>query len=343
MTKVLKVDAVEPDTGKIAIAAKAITEGGLVAFPTETVYGLGANALDPEAVAMIFKAKNRPADNPLIVHISKMTQLREVAEGVSPRMLNIAEKVWPGPLTFLFRKSDRLPQAVCGLTDKVAVRMPSHPVALALISAACVPIAAPSANLSTRPSPTSAAHVLADLDGKVDIVLDAGDTFFGVESTIIDATCRPFRLLRPGACTLEELQRLLGRVSVPMSVKKAESSAHAIAPGMKYRHYAPSKPLYMLGNKGFSHKLFAMKNVGIICSRELCRSYRGAGKNVIILGSEKNLYEIARNLFKSLRALDELDVEFGIIETFKEEGIGLAIMNRIKKASADMELPSTVR
>lgn len=337
----LKLDSVRPNPGKISMAAKVIVKGGLVAFPTETVYGLGANALDSKAVAKIFKVKNRPADNPLIVHISRMSQLMEIAEGVSPHMLNITKKVWPGPLTFLFRKSDRLPQAVCGLTDKVAVRMPAHPVALALISAAGVPIAAPSANLSTKPSPTSATHVLADLGGKIDIVLDAGDAFFGIESTIIDTTSRPFRLLRPGAYTLEELRKRLGRVSIPMPVRKAEASKHAEAPGMKYRHYAPSKPLYMLGSRRFSRRLFKMRNVGIICSNELCRRYGKAGKNVMLLGSEKNLYEVARNLFGSLRALDRLDVEFGVIETFKQEGIGLAIMNRIRKASSGTELPST--
>lgn len=336
MTRVLKVDALHPDEKKIGIAAEIIRKGGLVAFPTETVYGLGANALDANAVRKIFRAKNRPADNPLIVHISKTRQLDQIAKNVPRRIETLAKKIWPGPVTFLLYKSEMILDEVCGHTGKVAVRMPAHPVALTLIERSGVPIAAPSANTSTKPSPTNAMHVLSDLSGKIDMVLDGGDTFFGVESTIIDSTSIPYTLLRPGAYSLEELRKQIGKIRVPTAIRAAKESKVAIVPGMKYRHYAPRKTLYMVDRSTLEKNpdLFQNPHLGIICSQELTHQYNATTPNIIVLGSEKNLYDIARNLFSSFRKLDTLDVKFGVIQTFEERGIGLAIMNRIKKASS---------
>jgi L-threonylcarbamoyladenylate synthase len=234
-TKVIKLDALHPNPRKIRIAAQTIKRGGLVAFPTETVYGLGANSLDVDATRRIFKAKGRPADNPLIVHICEEEQLDKIAKRIPRRIRKLATQVWPGPVTFLVSKSNWIPDAVCAGSGKVAVRMPAHPVALALIKEAGVPIAAPSANLSSRPSPTRVEHVMRDLDGRIDLILDGGDTFFGVESTILDATSRPFALLRPGAYNVEELRtKLGGKIWVPKDVRRAQESKVATVPGMKY-------------------------------------------------------------------------------------------------------------
>jgi L-threonylcarbamoyladenylate synthase len=340
VTRILQVDALHPERSKIGLAARIIRKGGLVAFPTETVYGLGANALDANAVRKIFKAKNRPADNPLIVHINKVQQLEQIAIHVPRRIQTIAEKVWPGPVTFLLYKSDTVPDVVCGNTGKIAVRMPAHPIALALIERSGVPIAAPSANTSTKPSPTNARHVMSDLGGKIDLVLDGGDTFFGVESTIIDSTSSPYTLLRPGAYSLEELRKYFGKIRVPRIVREARESKVAIVPGMKYRHYAPRKPLYMVSHSFLdkSPDLCRDPRVAIICSQELSKKLGMSNPHIIVLGSEMDLYEIARNLFSSFRKLDSLRVKFGLIQTFEEKGIGLAIMNRIKKASTNKTL-----
>jgi L-threonylcarbamoyladenylate synthase len=331
---VFNLDALRPDRRKIRIAAEVIRAGGLVAFPTETVYGLGADALNVNATRKIFQAKNRPADNPLIVHIFEVRQLEKIARHVPTRVRQLATQVWPGPVTFLLFKSGWIPDEVCAGTGKVAVRMPAHPIALALIKEAGVPIAAPSANLSSRPSPTKAEHVINDLGGRIDLLLDGGDCFFGVESTIVDATSSPYTLLRPGAYEVEELRRKFGKIRVPHSVRQAQESKVSIVPGMKYRHYAPRTPLYMVEKETLARNpsWFRNAHVGIICSEELSDRYSGVNK--ITLGSEKNLFEVARNLFGSFRKLDTLPVRFGLIETFEEKGIGLAIMNRMKKATS---------
>lgn len=335
------MDALHPQPKAIEFAAKVIKKGGLVAFPTETVYGLGANALDPAATRKIFEAKHRPADNPLIVHIAQLRQLKTLTKMVPERVQDkLARKLWPGPVTFLLFKSQLVPDVVSGNTDKVAIRMPAHPVALALIRKAGVPIAAPSANTSTRPSPTKATHVLEDLKGRIDVILDGGDAFFGVESTIIDCTSNPYTLLRPGAFTLEELRKQLGgeKIRVPETVRQAKQTKVALVPGMKYRHYAPKKPLYLIKRENLaeSPELFQDPQIGVLCSQELYQQhYNGkTPKNVIVLGSEEDLYGVAKNLFDSLRKLDTLNVKFGIIQSFAEKGIGFAIMNRIKKAAS---------
>jgi L-threonylcarbamoyladenylate synthase len=335
-TRLLTIDPLHPSRRKINQAATVIKNGGLVAFPTETVYGLGANAFDEKAVKEIFIAKKRPADNPLIVHIYSLDQLEQITGKIPTKIRSIARDLWPGPLTFLLSRSDNVPEIVCGGTKRVAVRMPAHPVALKLIEKSGVPIAAPSANLSTKPSPTSALHVMSDLDGRIDLVLDGGDTFFGVESTIVDMTSEPYKLLRPGAYGPEDLRRKLGTLVIPKSIRNAGESADAIVPGMKYRHYAPAKPLYVIEKKNLirNQALLNDPSVGILCSKELSKEGSIDNPNLIILGSEKNLFEVAKNLFASFRLLDGLNVKFGIVQTFKERGIGLAIMNRIIKATS---------
>ncbi|MEM0147695.1 MAG: L-threonylcarbamoyladenylate synthase [Candidatus Micrarchaeaceae archaeon] len=331
-TKIIKVNPTSPEMEKIREAAELIKHGKLVAFPTETVYGLGASAFNAEACMKVYAAKNRPPDNPLIVHIADMQMLSEVAKNIPERIMEAMKKVWPGPITFILEKSEKVPDEATGGMDSVAVRMPAHPIALALIKESNVPIAAPSANLSTKPSPTNAMHVEKDLLGRIDMIIDGGDAFFGVESTIIDARNAIPVLLRPGPFTAEEIRSLFGGISIPDEVKEGIPSSKALAPGMKYRHYAPDKRLYIaydlnitkeLDKKGASYTL--------ICSEEAAIEL---GKHDFIsLGRRSNMYEIAKNLFKALRELDQAKGSFGVIEGFADAGIGLAIMNRIKKAS----------
>lgn len=330
-TRLIKVDPLRPDRRSIGDAATIIKNGGLVAFPTETVYGLGANALDAAASSKIFFAKSRPTDNPLIVHIADKKQLKIVAKEVPKHVIKAMDSLWPGPISFLLKKSDKIPDTVTAGLNTVVVRMPAHPVALELIKQSGVPIAAPSANLSTRPSPTSAEHVMQDLKGRIDMVLDGGDAFFGIESTIVDVTSHEPVLLRPGAITVEELSKYLGKIIAPNSNVREGA---AVAPGMKYRHYAPNSPLYVAEKEFLKESMNALENerVGVLCSKETAAKHKT--KNVIVMGSEKDMYEIARNLFASLRKLDELKVNFGLIQEFEDKGIGLAIMNRIRKASS---------
>ena len=345
-TKILRVDAVNPDIGVLAEAAGFIKCGGLVVFPTETVYGLGADALNRAAVAKIFEAKGRPLDNPLIIHIAETSQLEYLTPHAGEEVFRLAEKFWPGPLTLVLRRSDRVPSEVCAGLDTVAVRMPAHPVALKLIELSGTPIAAPSANPSGKPSPTSGEHVIRDMTGKVDLIIDAGETLYGVESTIIDVTRDPPVLLRPGALQVEEIEAVTGgRVVVPDFARGKAEVSEAIAPGMKYRHYAPSKPLQVIESENYAdlekYAQGVLKHVGemrskgvrvvLLASTETLRYYSGV--ETLELGSRKNLFEIARNLYKLLRKIDELDVDMAVTEGFEERGLGLTIMNRLRKAS----------
>jgi len=336
MAKVIKIDPLNFKSEDLEEAALVIKKGGLVAFPTETVYGLGGNALDANAAEKIYKVKQRPIDNPLIIHIQKIDQIFEVAADVSEEIINIAKKIWPGPITFVLKRNKVVPKITCGGRDTVAVRMPAHPIALALIERSGVPIAAPSANLAGKPSPTKAEHVIEDLGDKIDIVIDGGETFFGVESTIIDVTKKPPVLLRPGPFTVEELNRLFGEIIVPEEVRGLSDFKEPIAPGMKYKHYAPNTKLLVVNDKSLLKPVIEEikrrgLRVAILCSKEVSKEVENEYK--IILGSEENLYEVAKNLFDSFRKLDKLNVDLGIIQSFPERGIGLAIMNRIRKAS----------
>ena len=336
MTQVIKVDPVTPEKEKIAIAAEVIKKGGLVAFPTETVYGLGADAMNGEAAKKVYIVKNRPMDNPLIVHISDFEQLNEVASQVPEEVFRVAKTVWPGPITFVLKKAPAVPKETTAGLDTVAVRMPAHPVALELIRESETPIAAPSANLATRPSPTRAEHVIEDLNGKVDVILDGGETFFGVESTIVNLTVSPPVLLRPGPFTVEELRNFFPDLIVPDFASGKREAEVALAPGMKYRHYAPQKPLIVVeGRKAFEEavaQLSGRVKVVALCSEEECSKLPESVQK-IVLGKEENLYEIARNLFDSFRKVDKTDAQVALIHSFPERGIGLAIMNRVRKAS----------
>ena len=336
MTEIIVIDPINPQIDRIRRAAKVIKEGGTVAFPTETVYGLGADAFNQKACESIFSIKGRPADNPLIVHICSIRQLQDVAVGVNEDVLKPARIVWPGPVTLILEKNARISDAATAGLQTVAVRMPAHPISLKLIEESGVPIAAPSANLSTKPSPTKFEHVVQDLDGKADVIIDGGDSEFGIESTIINLTTKPCTLLRPGAFTVEKLENYFGKIEIPKNINRQLNDEDvALAPGMKYRHYAPKKRLVAIEGRDLLldgiRKLSKSMKVAVLCSSELAKEAKGT--ETIEMGSEKNMYEITRRLFDSFRLLDRTGADIGVIETFPEKGIGLALMNRIAKAS----------
>lgn len=350
-TKVWQVDPANPDPNAIREAAQVLKRGGLVAFPTETVYGLGALAYERAAVRRIFEAKGRPLDNPLIVHIARVDQLEEVARQVPEEAYRLMDKLWPGPLTLVLWKVERIPLEVTAGLPKVAVRMPAHKVALMLIEEAGAPIAAPSANRSGKPSPTSAEHVIGDLRGRVEGVLDAGETLYGVESTIVDVTVEPPTLLRPGALPLEVLEELLGReVQVPLFARGLGEAETAVAPGMRHRHYAPDAEMVVVEAEDYSdlsrlvpavraiakQKAQEGARVCVLCTDETRSAYedlREQGIASMSLGPRSDTFIIARNLFKSLRLVDEMGYCFVVAEGLEERGLGLAAMNRLRKAA----------
>jgi len=342
-TMVLKVDPHRPEPDKIRVAAEVLKKGGLVAFPTETVYGLGANALDEKAVLRIFDAKNRPADNPIIVHVANRDDIYVLAEHVPQVAEKLIDEFWPGPLTLLFVKSDAVPNAVTAGLATVAVRMPSHAVAHALISEAGVPVAAPSANLAGRPSPTSAKHVMDDLSGRIEVLIDGGEIGYGVESTVLDLTTDPPTVLRPGPVTVEELRRVVGEVEVH-PIAKAEvpiEVAIARSPGMKYRHYAPAAEVVVVEGplEGIVKKVQELvdarggigKKVGVMAMEETASRYRA--DVVKVVGSRLDPRTVAKNLFKVFREFDAEGVKFVVAEGLEPTGIGLAVMNRLRKAA----------
>ncbi len=335
MTVILKVNPSSPEKSRIRRAARIIKNGGLVAFPTETVYGLGADATNADAARRIFKAKKRPADNPLIVHVASIRQAGRIAV-MTPDAMRLAKRLWPGPLTMLLKKKEAVPKIVTAGKEYVAVRMPSNRVALELIRASRTPIAAPSANLSGRPSPTSAAHVIQDLDGRLDMVLDGGSTKHGVESTILDMTTSKPAILREGPYTKE----LLGRY-----VKLAQnpgSGTTKVVPGAKYRHYSPDTPMVMVGRARLSEYACAASKrskVCVICSSESAVRLPKACTS-ISLGSGRDMRGIARRLFSSFRKLDSIGADICLVETFRERGLGRAVMNRMRKACNGVEISS---
>jgi len=348
VTRVFKVDPLNPDQDVIRQVASILRSGGLVAFPTETVYGLGAAVFNEQAVRRVYNVKQRPFDNPLIIHISSLEMLYLVAEDISEREVKLIEKFWPGPLTLILPRNPRVPRVVSGGLDTVAVRMPAHPVALALIRELGEPIAAPSANLAGRPSPTSAEHVIQDLYGKIDAIVDGGVTLYGIESTIINARTNPPILLRPGAYPVEEIERVLGeKVAVPDYARGLGEATLALAPGMRYRHYAPETPLILVDPVSGRIDTLVSKvlstimelrdmysKICVVSSKETANAYRSLeGVSVIEIGSRWNIFEVTRNLFKTLRILDTLKCDIGLVEGFEERGLGLAVMNRLRKAS----------
>ena len=332
-------------------AGEIIRAGGLVAFPTETVYGLGGNGLNAASSAKIYAAKGRPSDNPLILHIADMNELEPLVAEIPEAARSLAEAFWPGPMTLIFKKSGLVPKETTGGLDTVAVRMPSHPAAQAFIRAAGVPIAAPSANLSGRPSTTSAAHVKEDLDGRIDMILDGGPSDIGIESTIIDLTGKDPMILRPGYIGRERLEALLGRVDIDRTVlEKPAEDLVPKAPGMKYRHYAPRAELTLAEGKNAPRAIAEAaeasvrigRKTGILCSRETVPLYaplaerlakEGLQLRVISAGRRSDPAAVARRLFDILRQMDEEGLEAVWSETFEEGELGMAVMNRLRKAA----------
>lgn len=320
----------------IAAAAAILRDGGLLGIPTETVYGLGADGLNAEAVRRIFEAKGRPQDNPLILHIPEASWLERYCRDIPEAAYRLAEKFWPGPLTMILPRRAVVPDEVtCGL-DTVGMRCPNHPVTLAIIRAAAIPVAAPSGNLSGRPSPTCARHMLEDMDGRIDAIVDGGPCGVGVESTIIDLTASVPRLLRPGGLPLEALRDLLGEVAVDKAVLAPLSAGEKPkAPGMKYRHYAPRAPVTVVtGSGGRTARYIQEKmgnHTGVICFDEYADRFPGCVVRPI--GSGRDLGEQARRVFDALRAFDATDVTEIFAQCPGDAGLGLAVANRLKKAA----------
>jgi len=330
----------ESTAAEIEQAAVILRNGGLVGIPTETVYGLGANGLNPEAVAHIFEAKGRPQDNPLILHIPDASWLDRYCRSIPDAAYVLAEKFWPGPMTMILPRKDMVPDVVTAGLDTVGMRCPAHPVCRAIIQAADVPVAAPSGNTSGRPSPTTARHMLEDMDGKIDAILDGGPCSVGVESTIIDLTCTPPRLLRPGGITLEQLRSVLGEVDVDPAVTRLLGAGEKPkAPGMKYRHYAPKAPVTVVtGDPARSAAYIAAHAApedGIICFEEFMDWFtREHGtRPVMDLGPALDKEEQARHIFDALRQFDHTDVPTIWAQCPDASGIGLAIANRLNKAA----------
>lgn len=342
-TKLVKIkDSENIKDEELSEAARILREGGLVAFPTETVYGLGANALNEDAAKKIYAAKGRPSDNPLIAHISCMEELEPLVAEIPEAGRKLAEAYWPGPLTMVFPKSSIVPYGTTGGLDTVAVRMPKDPVANRLIALAGVPVAAPSANTSGRPSPTTAQHVWQDMEGKIEMILDGGPVGIGVESTIVDVSGPVPTLLRPGAVTMEMLRATVGEVETdPALLGPPGADFRPKAPGMKYRHYAPHAELTLLegpleavvGRINFlaKEKLGQKYRVGVICTDETRDRYRYG--EIRSVGQRAHEETIAHNLFAVLREFDDLDVDYIYSESFSKDHLGQAIMNRLTKAA----------
>lgn len=351
-TKIIEIECPQkPRDEELLEGARLLREGGLVAFPTETVYGLGANALDEEAARKIYEAKGRPSDNPLIAHVSCMEEVYPLVSQVSEKAKKLMDAFWPGPMTLIFPKSDLVPYGTTGGLDTVAVRMPSDPVANRLIALAGVPVAAPSANTSGRPSPTTAQHVLQDMDGRIDMIIDGGPVGIGVESTIVDVSVETPTVLRPGAITMEMLEEVLGEVQIdPAILGPVSADLRPKAPGMKYKHYAPKADLTLVEPEDgdmespdslermtekvrqlAEEKLAEGFRVGIICTDESRQTYpKGLVRSI---GSRTRRETVAHNLYALLREFDDLKADYIFSESFPEDHLGQAIMNRLSKAA----------
>lgn len=337
-TIISNIDKNNIDEAEIKKQAELLKEGNTVIFPTETVYGLGANALDENAVKKIYEAKGRPSDNPLIVHISSKEEVYKLANDISDKAKVLMSKFWPGPLTMIFKKKDIVPQRTSGGLDTVAIRMPSHKIARELIKQAGIPIAAPSANISGRPSPTKGEHVCAEMNGRVSGIVVGGDCNFGLESTVIDMTMDIPMILRPGSVTKEQLEVEIGQVLIDPSLENKEDVLKAKAPGMKYTHYSPNGDVYIVTGKEDLvikkiNNLIEENNKKDIKSGVMCLSknkdkYEG---EVIELGN--TLEEVASNLFNVLIEMDNRKIDIIYTEAFPNDGVGRAIMNRLMKSA----------
>lgn len=341
-TKIAKLQGKDIDEEIIEEAGKILKNGGLVVFPTETVYGLGANALDENAVKKIFKAKGRPQDNPLIVHISDIEEIKPLVKEIPDVAKKLMDKFWPGPMTIILPKTDLIPDETSAGLNSVGIRMPSNLIAKKIIAEAKCPIAAPSANLSGKPSPTDMDRCVEDLKGKVHYIIGENQSDVGVESTVIDCTSYPPCILRPGGITLEMLKEVDSKIYIDEAImKKPSEDFKPKAPGMKYRHYAPKAPLKIISgdlkktiakiNEMVQNYIDDNKRVGIIATDETLDRY-SLGE-VISIGSRENTSTIAHNLFEVLREFDDKEVDIILSESFEEKGIGLAIMNRLKKSA----------
>lgn len=339
-TEIIKIRK-EEDYEKLEKGAKIIRSGGLVAFPTETVYGLGANGLDEKAVGKIFLAKARPQDNPLILHVSHIDQVLPLVETIPETARKLMDRFWPGPLTIILKRSQLVPDVITGGLDTVAVRMPDNPIALSLIDLSQRPLAAPSANISGRPSPTRAVHVVEDLDGRVDLIVDGGTTGIGLESTVLDMSKDQGIILRPGGLGLEELRELLPNIKEDKNIVGEKDPP--LSPGQKYKHYAPRAEVLVFSgrmedmvreiNKYAQSYGDQGKKVGIMATEETKAHYKKG--LVISVGSREEQATIAHRLFNSLREFDRQGVDIILAEAVEPVGIGRAIMNRLGKAAAD--------
>lgn len=340
-TKILKIDSNNPEIDKIKSAAEVIKQGGTVAFPTETVYGLGANALDTQAIDKIFKAKGRPQDNPLIVHIAQISQLDGLVESIPEKAFPLMEKFWPGPLTLIFNRSSKVPDKITGGLSTVAIRMPNHNIALQLIKHSALPIAAPSANISGKPSPTEVSHVVDDLFGKIDIIVDGGSTGVGLESTVLDVSSEVPVILRPGGITLEHLLDIFPKVEYDPALEGLSQDIVPKSPGQKYKHYSPKASMKII--QGEIENVCTRINelseqyereqlkVGIMATKQTHHKYDTT--KIMIVGDREKPETIAANLFSTLREFDKLGVDIILAEGIDEAGIGKAVMNRMSKAA----------
>lgn len=344
---ILQVNPEQPEPEAIQIAARIIRDGGLVAFPTETVYGLGANGLDSAAIAGIYRAKQRPAGDPIIAHIDHTDQLATLAVHIPPVAYELAAAFWPGPLTFVLHRAPDVPDNIAAGRPTIAVRMPSHPVARALLAAADVPIAAPSANTFTRPSATSAAHVIQDLDGRIDAILDGGMTTIGLESTVLDLTATVPVVLRPGGVVVEALRHFIPDMTVQTRYLKADEAA--VSPGQMLKHYAPDAHLTVFTGAGRRQALYdatrqhraAGQRVGLLVTDDVLDMLQSdafkadleTGVVVYALGAPDDLDSISRKLFDGLRALDARQVDVILALDFGREGLGAALWDRLLRAA----------
>jgi len=343
-TKIVKIDRNNIDKDIINQAGEIIKAGGLVAFPTETVYGLGGDGFNPDSSKKIYAAKGRPSDNPLIIHIAELKDLEMVAKDIPLSAHKVAKAFWPGPLTMILNKADAVPKETTGGLDTVAVRMPAHPVALEFIKAAGGFVAAPSANISGKPSPTLAKYVLEDMDGRIEMIIDGGDSEIGLESTIVDLTTEEPIILRPGFITQQNLTELLTKVSIDETILNDLSGVAPKAPGMKYKHYAPKGDVTIVSGdtdkviKYINNELQIPRNIktGVIATDETAEKYRA--DVVKSIGSRENEASIAKNLFRILREFDDEGVELIFAESFSNTGISMATMNRLLKAAGHKEV-----
>ena len=365
MTDIIRVAADNPDPTAIARAAECLRDGGLVAFPTETVYGLGVNALDRAAVQRLFAAKQRPSNDPLIVHVGSFASIAPLVSRVPKSARSLARHFWPGPLTMIFPRSALVPDEVTAGLPTVAIRVPAHPVARALIDAAAVPVAAPSANLFSRPSPTQASHVVDDLDGRIDLVLDGGSTTIGVESTVLDLTSDAPTVLRPGAVTIEMLRKVIRRVRVAPGLGTGDSGSGARdsesgirnsglentpmpSPGMLEKHYSPRAVLTLyegetnavlkLLSEAAGAALAEGKSVGVIAAEQDRAAFVPFGAHARLsfraIGSEDAPDVVASRLYTTLRELDAAGVDIILVRGFSDRGLGAAVQDRLRRAAA---------